>query len=281
MTGLTDIFSTREIALFVWIIVFVFLISLRQSVRKSIGGLFKAFFSKHLFRVFIILTTYILLTLYLLNLIGLWDKSLTKDTTFWFFTVAMVTFFKVNEAKDFRFFKEIIIDSIKWIVVIEFLINFYTFGLWTELILVPIIVFISVIQAYSETDKKYEPVEKLFRTIISIIGLMLLVYIIYETVVEFQKAFTIQNLKSLLHPVIMTFLFLPFAYMLALYMTYEVLFIRVDFLARDKKVARRVKRQVILTANLNIERLNRISKNLNIVDFTSDDIKGFVRQIGE
>lgn len=281
MTGLTDIFSTREIALFIWIIVFVLLISLRQSVRKSIGGLFKALFSKHLFRVFLILTTYILLTLYLLNLIGLWDKSLTKDTTFWFFTVAMVTFFKVNEAKDFRFFKEIIIDSIKWIVVIEFLINFYTFGLWTELILVPIIVFISIIQAYSQTDKKYEPVEKLFRTIISIIGLMLLVYIIYETVVEFQKTFTIQNLKSLLHPVIMTFLFLPFAYMLALYMTYEVLFIRVDFLARDKKVARRIKRQIILTANLNIERLNRISKNLNIVDFTSDDIKGFVRQIGE
>lgn len=193
----------------------------------------------------------------------------------------MVTFFKVNNAKDFQFFKEIIVDSVKWIVVIEFLINFYTFGLWTELILVPIIVFISIIQAYSETDKKYEPVEKLFRNIISIIGLLLLIYIIYETVVKFQKTFTIQNLKSLLHPVIMTILFLPFAYMLALYMTYEVLFIRVDFLARDKKLARQLKRQIIVTANLNIERLNRISKNLNIVDFTSDDIKGFVKKIGQ
>ncbi len=281
MTGLTDIFSTREIALFIWIIVFVFLISLKQNVRKSIGGLFKAFFSKHIFRAFVILITYILLTLYLLNLIGLWDKTLTKDTTFWFFTVAIVTFFKVNEAKDFRFFKEIIIDSIKWIVVIEFLINFYTFGLWTELILVPIIVFISIIQAYSETDKKYEPVERIFRNIISIVGLLLLVYIIYETVVEFQKTFTIQNLKSLVHPVIMTFLFLPFAYILALYMKYEVLFVRVDFLARDKKVARRVKRQIILTANLNIERLNQISKNLYIVDFTPNDINGFVKKIGE
>ena len=91
---------------------------------------------------------------------------------------------------------------------------------------------------------------------------------------------SLKNWKSLLHPVIMTILFLPFAYMLALYMTYEVLFIRVDFLTRDKKVARRLKRQIILTANLNIERLNRISKNLNIVDFTSDDLKGFVKQIG-
>lgn len=279
MTGLTDIFSTREIALFIWIIVFVVLISLKQSVRKSILGLFRAFFS--LFRIFAILTIYVLVILYLLNLIGLWDKSLTKDTAFWFFTVAMVTFFKINEAKDFKFFKEIILDSVKWIVVIEFLINFYTFGLWTELILVPIIVFVSLIQAYSETDKKYEPVEKLFRNIVSIIGLVLLVYIIYETVIEFQKTFTIQNLKSLLHPLIMTFLFLPFAYLLALYMTYEMLFIRVDFLTRDKRVARKVKRQIIITANLNIERLNRVSKNLNITDFTSDDIKGFVRKIGE
>lgn len=279
MTGLTDIFSTREIALFIWIMVFIVLVSLKGSVRKSIFGLFKSFFS--LFRIFAILTIYVLGTLYFLNLIGLWDTSLTKDTAFWFFTVAMVTFFKINDAKDFKFFKEIILDSVKWIVVIEFLINFYTFSLWTELILVPIIVFISLILAYSETDKKYEPVEKVFRNIISIIGLVLLVYIIYETVIEFKKTFTVQNLKSLLHPVIMTFLFLPFAYLLALYMTYEMLFIRVDFLTRDKRVARKVKRQIIFTANLNIERLNRISKNLNITDFTPDDIKGFVRKIGE
>jgi len=279
LTGLTDIFSTREIALFIWIMVFVVLVSLKGSVRKSIFGLFKSFFS--LFRIFAILTIYVLVTLYFLNLIGLWDKSLTKDTAFWFFTVAMVTFFKINDAKDFKFFKEIILDSVKWIVVIEFLINFYTFSLWKELILVPIIVFISLILAYSETDKKYEPVEKVFRNIISIIGLVLLVYIIYETVIEFKKTFTVQNLKSLLHPVIMTFLFLPFAYLLALYMTYEMLFIRVDFLTRDKRVARKVKRQIIFTANLNIERLNRISKNLNITDFTPDDIKGFVRKIGE
>jgi hypothetical protein len=252
--------------------VFVLLISLKQSVRKSIVGLLKAFLS--LFRVFAILTTYVLLTVYLLGYIGLWDKSLTKDTVFWFFTVGMVTFFKINEAKGFQFFKEIVLDSVKWIVVIEFLINFYTFELWKELILVPIVAFASIMLAFSETDKKYKPVERLFRGLFSIVGLALLGYIIYETVAEFQRTFTIQNLKSLVHPVIMTLLFLPFAYMLALFMTYEVLFTRINFLAPDKRVARRVKRQIILKANLNIERLNRMSKNLNIYDFTSTDTKG-------
>jgi hypothetical protein len=279
LTGLTDIFSTRELALFIWIIVFVFLISLKKDVRKSIGRLLKALFSKHIFRAFIFLTIYVLLNLYLLNLIGLWDKSLTKDSTFWFCTLALVTFFKINNARDFKFFNEILLDSVKWIVVIEFLINFYTFGLWTELILVPIMVFISVIQAYAETDKKYESVQRLFQNIISIIGFVLLVYIIYRTVTEYQKTFTIQNLKSLLHPIIMTFLFLPFAYLLALYMIYEVLFVRVDFLTRDTKVGRQLKLQIILVANLNIERLNRVSKNLNVRDFTPDDIKGFVSQV--
>jgi Na+-translocating ferredoxin:NAD+ oxidoreductase RnfE subunit len=257
----------------------VFLISLKKDVRKSIGRLLKALFSKHIFRAFIFLTIYVLLNLYLLNLIGLWDKSLTKDSTFWFCTLALVTFFKINNARDFKFFNEILLDSVKWIVVIEFLINFYTFGLWTELILVPIMVFISVIQAYAETDKKYESVQRLFQNIISIIGFVLLVYIIYRTVTEYQKTFTIQNLKSLLHPIIMTFLFLPFAYLLALYMIYEVLFVRVDFLTRDTKVGRQLKLQIILVANLNIERLNRVSKNLNVRDFTPDDIKGFVSQV--
>ncbi len=206
---------------------------------------------------------------------------MTKDTVFWFFTVAIFTFFTVNKAEDLGFFKEIIVDSIKWIVVIEFLVNFYTFSLSTELILVPIFVFISVVQGYSQTDKKHERVEKLFKSITAIIGLFLLVYVVYETLVEFQKAFTIQNLKSLLHPILMTGFFLPFAYILALFMIYEMLFVRVDFLTRDKKLGGRLKRQILWTANLNFNRLKRISKNLNIHDFDSSDIKGFVKKIGE
>lgn len=281
MTELTDIFSTRELALLIWGLVFLILISLSQNIRQGIFGLLRVFFSKHLIRPFLLLVGYTLLTIFLLNQIGLWDKSLTKDTVFWFFTVAMVAFITINKAEDLVFFKEIIVDSIKWIVVIEFLINFYTFSLLTELTLVPIIVFISVIQAYSQTDKKYESVEKLFRNVITIIGLGLLVYVIYETVVEFRNTFTIQNLKSLLHPIIMTIAFLPFAYILALYMTYEMLFVRVDFLARDKKIGSRLKRQILWTANLNFNKLKRIGTNLNITDFDSDDIKGFVKRIGE
>jgi hypothetical protein len=281
LTELIDIFSTRELALFIWGLIFLILISFSQNIRQAILGLLKAFLSKHLIRAFLFLLVYNLLTLYLLNKIGLWDKSLTKDTTFWFFTVAMVTFFTINKADDLVFFKEIMVDSVKWIVVIEFLINFYTFSLWTELILVPIIVFMSMIWAYSQTDKKYEPVQKLFKNIITIIGLGLLVYVIYETVVEFQKTFTIQNLKSLLHPIVMTVLFLPFAYILALFMNYEILFVRVDFLARDKKVGRRLKRQILWTAALNFNKLKRISKNLNISHFDLNDIKGFVTKIGE
>ncbi len=281
MNGLTDIFSTRELALLIWGLAFLILISLSRHIRQGIFGLLNDFFSKQLLRPFLLLVTYTLLTLYVLSQIGLWDKSLTKDTVFWFFTVAIFTFFTINKAEDLGFFKEIIVDSIKWIVVIEFLVNFYTFSLSTELILVPIFVFISVVQGYSQTDKKHERVEKLFKSITAIIGLFLLVYVVYETLVEFQKAFTIQNLKSLLHPILMTGFFLPFAYILALFMIYEMLFVRVDFLTRDKKLGGRLKRQILWTANLNFNRLKRISKNLNIHDFDSSDIKGFVKKIGE
>ena len=79
----------------------------------------------------------------------------------------------------------------------------------------------------------------------------------------------------------MTVLFLPFAYLLAMFMIYELLFIRVDSLTRDKQTGKRLKRQIMWTANLNINRLNRISRNLNIFDFSTTDIKGFVKKIAE
>ena len=61
----------------------------------------------------------------------------------------------------------------------------------------------------------------------------------------------------------MTILFIPFAYLLALFVIYEQLFIRVNFLAHQGIPVRAVKRRIIVRANLNINRLMRIVKDLH------------------
>jgi hypothetical protein len=278
---LTDIFSTRELALFTWLLVVITLLLFSKSLRRPIGDILKILFSKKIFTALLILVIYTLTSLYLLNQLGLWDKSLTKDTVFWFFTVALVTFFTVNKAKDSIYFKSILIDSLKWIILFEFLVNFYTLSYWTELILLPAIFLISTLHVFSSADKKNESVTKLLGTILNLIGVAFFLYVLYETVLYYRQAFTTQNLKSLIHPIVMTAIFVPFVYLLKLLMDYEYLFVRVGTLTTDKKIRNRVKRQIFMAAKLNMNKLSTISKNLHLKDFTPDDIKGFVKRLVE
>jgi hypothetical protein len=263
LTKLTEIFSTRELALLVWIAFIVGLLSISGNVRRSMLNVLKAFLAKQIVIAFLLLAIYVLAVLYLLSNIQLWDWSLAKDSVFWFFTVALVIFFDLNSAQDSSYFRGIVFDSIKWIVIIEFLINFYTFSLWLELVLVPLIIFVTLIHGYSSTKSEYKQVERMFNNIISLIGLAFFAYAGYKTIAEYKAAFTVQNLKSLLHPIFMTVVFLPFVYMLALIMKYEMLFVRISILPGDKKHHKMIKRQIVWTANVSINRLKDISSNLN------------------
>jgi hypothetical protein len=82
-----------------------------------------------------------------------------------------------------------------------------------------------------------------------------------------------------MHPIVMTLTFIPFAYLLKLVMDYESLFIRVRTLTTDKKIGNRIKREILLTAKFSMKKLSGISKNLHLMDFTSNDIRGFVKKL--
>jgi hypothetical protein len=229
-------------------------------------------FSKTIGTILFMLTLYITLLLYALYKLSFWDFSLLKDTIFWFSTTALVCFFTINKAKNNNYFKGIIKENLKWAIAMEFLVNFYTFSLTTELILVPILIFLGLLQAISDTDKKYTQVSKLFKNVFGVFGLALLVFTTYKTFKNYQELFTVHNLFSFLLPPILTVLVIPFLYVLAIYMNYEELFVRVNIISNDKEKNKLLKRKIILIAKLNLNRLTVISKKLNKSDwYQSDD----------
>jgi hypothetical protein len=250
------------------------------DIRKSMMGVIKALFARKIFLILLLMFFYVTGIVFILGKIGFWNTYLFKDTIFWFFSFAIVTFFNINKAEDHGFFKSLLRKCLKWTIFIEFLVNFYTFSLTTELIMFPIIVFAGLIQAFSQTDKKYESVTKLFKNILALIGTVYFIYALYKTIVDYNSLFTIQNLFSLLLPVILTFALLPFLYGLALYMKYETLFIRVQFMTNDKGKNSKLKRAIFNTAKLNLSKLKTIEKGLNKSDFySSKDIPEYVRHL--
>ncbi len=60
----------------------------------------------------------------------------------------------------------------------------------------------------------------------------------------------------------MTILFMPFIYVLALFIQYEELFVRLDFISGDKEQQIKIKRQILQIANIDLDRLMNISRNI-------------------
>ncbi len=279
MKAILDIFSTRELAFLIWLGLFAtFLLLFAKGVGKGFLNLVATFLDKQIVIPFLLQVSFICVVIFLFYKVDLWDKSLLKDTIFWFFGVALVLFFSINKAKDFSFFKTVIKESVKWTIIIEFIVNLYTFSLLTELILLPFLLLVVLMQTVSETDKKNEQVTKLLKNILSLFGLTVLVYVTYKTFSMPNKLFDSKNLFSFSLPIVLTLFLIPFIYPLALFANYQTLFVRLNFISKDTVIRRRLKKQILLTANININKLTSISKKLNNFDLTqSDDIKGYIR----
>jgi len=264
MDKLLNIFSTRELSILIWSGLALIAMMFSKSLREQIGGVLKMLFGRTIGTIILMLTVYVCLILFILYKINFWNFSFLKDTIFWFFTTALVSFFVINKAKAISYFKDFIKENLKGAIVIEFIVNFYTFSLIKELAFVPIMVFIGMLQAAAQIDKKNIQVKKFLEYLTAIISMALLAYVTYLTFKNYQDFFTAHNLFSFLLPIILTILLVPFLYWLAIYISYEELFIRINCMTDDIEKRKQLKREIKVVAILNLNRLNAISKKCEL-----------------
>ncbi len=255
-------FSNRETALFVWVFAILGVLILKKENWKLVLAICKAFFVKKLLILFISFIAYTTLCFFALFKVGFWDSTLIKDSIFWTFGFALLTIFNTNKAKSKAYFKDIFIGALKWTVMIEFILSFYTFSLSMELLILPIVTFAVIVQAFSKTDAQYNQVGNSAKSLLSVIGIIVFAYVIFKTFTLSSALMTADNLKSFVLPIVMTILFMPFIYVLALFIQYEELFVRLDFISGDREQQIKIKRQILKIANIDLDKLMNISRNI-------------------
>lgn len=276
-----DIISTREAALIFYLLLGIILGLLIKDVRNSLFNLLGILFGKKIGSVILLQVSFAALTIYFLFKINMWNLTYLKDTLFWFFTSALVTFFQINKATNSRFFLDISRENFKWAVFIDFLVNFYTFGILTELLLFPILFFLTAISAVADMDKKNAQVSNALKIILGLIGLTFIAVSAYKTLHDLSDFLTLHTLIEFLLPIILSLLQVPFFYALALYMQYETLFIRINFM-QVMSVEKRtlIKKYTLLTANISLNKLSLISKHISKFDLhQSTDVKTTIRTL--
>lgn len=278
-TDIQAIFNNREIALLFWIALIVLAVLL-SKLRKSLVPIFKILTGKMFLIIFSLIGIYLYGIILLLKYLEVWQSSNLKDVLFWFFSVGLILVFKINDAKSNAYFKGIFLSAIKWTIILEFIVNLYSFSLFTEIIILPVLVFLAMTQAVAEMDEKHKMVSKFLQNVIAVAGLLIFSFSLYKTVINFDAVLTFQNLIVFLLPSTITILFIPFVYFLALYSTYESYFIQLDFMTVKKDKVKEVKKLILRIANINLDKLLRIKKNFEKRVFYDDtDLKDYVQEI--
>ncbi|MBO0929541.1 hypothetical protein [Fibrella aquatilis] len=268
MKEFIDSVLNREMALLIWIVILPLWILSLNSVRKSFSDVLKAFFVWKIVSLYAIFFLYASLLTWLSYKAGFWDLSLLKDTIVWTLGTAAIMVARSTKVTNWDYFREIIKDTLKWTVILEFINSFYTFSLSVELAVLPVLTLIGLLIAYSETFKDkltgdQQKVAPLLRNVTSFIGIMILGFVVYKTVTQTGDLLTIINLKSFLLPIFFTLLFVRFVYLIALLVSYENLWVRLNFLINHRQdLTNQLKRTILKEANVNIIKLANISKNI-------------------
>tara|TARA_A100000171_G_scaffold50802_2_gene63160 strand:- start:85 stop:930 length:846 start_codon:yes stop_codon:yes gene_type:complete len=277
---MTDFFSNRELSIIFWVTTILILTLLNKNFRNSFIKLVQTFFNS-VFGMFLWMIIYLEIVILLLTLIGFWDRFLIKDSVLWALFVGfplLMKSHKINSEKSYL--RTILKQSLKGIIIIEFIANFYSFSLVAELIIIPIMTFIGLSDIFIKDKPEYKQIDKLFKNLTAIFGFIVLGYTIYRISNEFGEFANVNTLKAFTLPIILTLLFLPYLYFVALWSLYQVMNIRMGTQLKKSSHKRYLKIKLFKAFKINRKKLREFQSHLgfdSIIDKKDirNSIEGF------
>lgn len=260
-----NLFNNREIATAIWLLVIFILMLFNRVIRKSFLDVFKkAFFDIKILSSIFFMIAYTAGIVFVLYQINFWNISLLKDTVVWFcFTAIVMCFNLVTSETDQNLFRKVIVDTIKIVIIIEFIVNTYTFSLVGELVLIPVVTFIVILGVVAKTDEKNSSVAKLTNGLLIIIGIVILIFVISNVVSDYKNFVSLDTLRNFLLPPLLTSLFLLSIYFIVSSSTYEQLFVQLNlggYEKKSKKLKRYAKREIIKHCLLSLKKVKKSLK---------------------
>lgn len=261
-----DIFNNREIATIFWLIILLVWMLLNANIRKSIIELLRAFLHYKIFILFCLMILYVVGVVFLLATIDMWNISLLKDTIVWFCVSALAMMMRfINSNNEESIFRRVLIENLKIVIILEFLVNTYVFSLFVEIVLLPIITLIAMLDAFVSFDKQYPNVAKINKKLLSIIGLAILTIAVIRAISDVNNLGSTDTIRSITLAPLLSMLFIPFIYIYALKASYELVFLRLDFgVEKDQKVKRYARRRIFTHAGLSMQRIRHFLRDHSI-----------------
>ncbi|WP_101757286.1 hypothetical protein [Oceanicoccus sp. KOV_DT_Chl] len=224
-----DLLSNREIAIIFWLIVligFLYRKNAFESASSILSSSANIFLSPQILVPFFLMVLYFCSMIFALWEMGVWESNYLKNTLFWFFFVGLSTLFRMNKIADQKnYFSDALKVNVKIIFFIEIVINFYGLPLYMEFIFVPVTALLGAMLAMAEGDEKNKAAVSFILYLMGFMGLLVTAYAFYQLIFDTGEFFSAATLADVILPIALSTLFLPFVFVLRLYIRYQRAFI--------------------------------------------------------
>jgi hypothetical protein len=250
--------DNREVASLFWLSVLALFAMAIPEFRKGMPGILRLLFLSKITIGLLFWLVYLVVGLAIAEYLGIWETFLLKDTIIWALFSGFGLVMATNEAlRNDGHFRDILRKAVGLVVLVEFLVNSHNFPIAGELILIPTLFILGALRVAAAAKPELEPTKKALDFILAV-GLGLISIAVVSAVTS-DNFFSGNTLKEFLLPPLMTILLLPFLYMLALYIAYELLFVRTNHAIDDHRFRRRIKLSAIRKCHLSLARIKRFS----------------------
>jgi hypothetical protein len=227
--------SNREVSSLIWLVVILILFIVKsKDVRTSLYRLLNIAFKIKLLFLWGLIFFYSLAVTYLLYYIGYWKFDLLVGTISWVLFVAIHAIFKLSDIKKEKFFIQFVLNELRAILLFEFIINTYTFNIGIELLLVPFVTILSMLDIYGEYYKDFQQISKVSKNILCVVGFVIMANAFYKAYYDISNIASYTTLKSVMLPFVYSIFFSPFLYLLSVFFLYESIVTRFKIMGNKK-----------------------------------------------
>lgn len=219
---LTSIFSNRELATGLWLFMFMGFVISQPGIRGALASVLRAILQFKLLVLFSTLAVWLSVGVLVLWQIGWWALDHLKLTILWYlFSGTVLLANSIQNQRDARFFRDAVTGQFKAVAALEFIVVFYSFAFWKEMVFLPFMTIIAVMQAMSETKAEYAPAKKLLDGILLIVGVALIVHFVLTASSDHGTLFNLATLREVTIPILYSLWALPVCYLWWCYARWE------------------------------------------------------------
>lgn len=226
-----EVFTTREISIGIYIVIIIIIgwVKCRNELLKF----FRCLMSIQLVIPFVMLVAYVSVIVYCSTRMFFWKWIYLKGILMWFIFVGVPFCFNaVQNVLPKHYFTREVTSNFKFVVLLEYITGTYTFSFPIEMFLQLLLAFLVIIGIFadSNSNKNVENSNKVIKKfcdiLLCLIGFIILYFSIKELISSINTIVYQDVAFDLVSPIVLSVLFLPVAYLLAVFSKYQLIFVR-------------------------------------------------------